>query len=79
MYRRRVTHQALELLTRYVDVDPVDRVRLPAPALAVAARPVVTWSKRAGSSPLAWIIQENADLVETQEPPCGINVVFTTF
>ena len=28
---------------------------------------------------LTWIIQENADLVETQEPPCGINVVFTTF
>ena len=31
------------------------------------------------ASTLTWIIQENADLVETQEPPCGINVVFTTF
>ena len=58
-----VTHQALELLTGRFDVGPVHRVRLPAPAVAVvrqsdgrlpvkmAARPVVTWSKRAGSSP----------------------------
>ena len=58
-----VTHQALELLTRRFDVGPVDRGRLPAPAAAMvgqpegrppvkmAARPVVTWSKRTGSSP----------------------------
>ena len=64
--------RALELLTRRFDVGPVDRVRLPAPAVAVvgqvdgpgapvkmAARPVVTRSKRprwtdveAGSTPI---------------------------
>ena len=58
-----VTHQALELLMRRVDFGPVDRVRLPRqpsrwsgrgtgrPPVKMAARPVVTWSKRAGSSP----------------------------
>ena len=40
-----VTHQALELLTRRVDVGPVDRVRLPAPAVAVLLAHV---------SPLGW-------------------------
>ena len=51
------SRQALELLTQRFDVGPVDRVRLPAPAVAVvgsrpgrpavkmAARPVVTWSE----------------------------------
>ena len=60
-----VTHQVLELLPRRFDIGPVDRVRLPAPAGAVvgqvegrpvvkmAARPVVTWSKRAGVDVLA--------------------------
>ena len=27
---------------------------------------------------LAWIIREDGDLRETQEPPCGINVLFTS-
>ena len=34
-----VTHQALELLTGRFDVGPVDRVRLPAPAVAVVGQP----------------------------------------
>ena len=34
-----VAHQALGLLTRRVDVGAVDRVRLPAPAVAVVGQP----------------------------------------
>ena len=52
---RRSASGALELVTRRVDVGAVGRVRLPAPAVAVVGqpdeRPVVTWSKRAGSLP----------------------------
>ena len=33
-----VTHQALELLTGRVDVGPVHRVRLPAPAVSVVGQ-----------------------------------------
>ena len=32
-----------------------------------------------GSAPLAWIMHEEPILGETQEPPCGTNVVPTTF
>ena len=51
MSRLGVTHQALELLTRHVDVGAVDRVRLPSPAVAVVgqagrSRPAVKMAAR---------------------------------
>ena len=48
-----VTHQALELLTRRVDVGTVDRVRLPAPAVAVVGQPNGLAAREDGGAPRA--------------------------
>ena len=46
-----VTHQALELLTRRFDVGPVNRVRLPAPAVAVVRQPDGLATREDGGAP----------------------------
>ena len=53
----RVTHQALELLTRRFDVGPVDRVRLPAPAVAVVGQPDGPAAREDGDAPRRHLVE----------------------
>ena len=52
-----VAHQALELLTRRVDVGPVDRVRLPAPAVAVVGQPDGLAAREDGGAPRRHLVE----------------------
>ena len=52
-----VTHQALELLTRRFDVGPVDRVRLPAPAVAVVGQVDGPTAREDGGAPRRHLVE----------------------
>ena len=51
------THQALELLTRGFDVGPVDRVRLPAPAVAVVGQVDGPAAREDGGAPRRHLVE----------------------
>ena len=52
-----VTHQPLELLTGRVDVGPVDRVRLPAPAVAVVGQVDGPAAREDGGAPRRHLVE----------------------
>ena len=52
-----VTHQALELLTGRFDVGSVDRVRLPAPAVAVVGQPDGPAAREDGGAPCRHLVE----------------------
>ena len=52
-----VTHQALELLTGRFDIGPVDRVRLPAPAVAVVGQPDGPAAREDGGPPRRHLVE----------------------
>jgi len=52
-----VTHQALELLTGRFDVGPVDRVRLPAPAVAVVGQVDGPAAREDGGAPRRHLVE----------------------
>ncbi len=52
-----VTHQALELLTGRFDVGPVNRVRLPAPAVAVVWQPDGPPAREDGGAPRPHLVE----------------------
>ena len=52
-----VPHQALELLTRRVDVGAVDRVRLPSPAVAVVGQPDGPAAGEDGGAPRRHLVE----------------------